>query len=85
MSERKYSVTEIDALRRAVDNKYLWGCYSPPQTAGARLSRSYKEEEKAAAVEQRVRTHMLAGHTADDLYASENNNDETLTRTEGIT
>lgn len=35
------------------------------------FSRSYEEEQKAAVVEQQVRTYMLAGITADDLMASE--------------
>lgn len=69
MSERKYSVTEIDNLRKACEHKWLWGTYRPVSTRG--FSRSYKEGEKTTCVEQLVRTHMLAGHTADDLYASE--------------
>jgi hypothetical protein len=72
MSERKYSVTEIDALRRAVENKWLFGSYGQTGSAPhAGFSRSYREDEKMIAVEQMVRTHMLAGHTAEDLYASE--------------
>lgn len=66
MSERKYSVNEIDALRRAVENKYLYGSYAQ-RFAINRTSRCYREEEKAVVVEQQVRTHMLAGHTAEDL------------------
>ena len=95
--ERKYSVAEIDALRKVVEQKWLWGRYSgpprfprnvTPQTPytdkfgnsyGSPIevpwgvsSRVYKETEKTAAVEQLVvRTHMLAGHTAEDLLASE--------------
>lgn len=34
-------------------------------------SRPYREEDKARVVEEMVRTHMLAGHTADDLLDSE--------------
>lgn len=67
MSERKYSVREIASLRSAVENKYLYGSY----TGGTGMSRTYMASEKENAVEQRVRTHMLAGHTAEDLYASE--------------
>lgn len=71
MVERAYTVTEIDALRRVVEHKYLWGCYKfhPPMVS--RIGRAYREEEKVASVEQMVRTHMLAGHTADDLLKSE--------------
>lgn len=69
MTERSYTVHEVDALRRAMDNKYLYGSYSPTQQSG--FSRSYSEVEKAQVVEEMVRTAMLAGHMADDLYASE--------------
>ena len=69
MSEKKYSVSELDPLRRAVENKWLWGSYRMPTHAG--FSRSYSENDRVIAVEEKVRTHMLAGHTADDLYASE--------------
>lgn len=69
MTERSYTVHEVDDLRRAVDNKYLYGSYTPTQNSG--FSRSYRDDEKARVVEELVRTAMLAGHTADDLYASE--------------
>jgi len=67
MTERSYTVAEIDALRRAVETKWLFGSY----TGHTGSSRCYYENEKVRAVEELVRTHMLAGHTADDLYASE--------------
>lgn len=69
MSERSYTVSELDALRNAVERKWLFGSYR--LGIQCRMSRSYREEEKTKAVEEIVRTHMLAGHTADDLYASE--------------
>lgn len=69
MNDRKYSVSELNALRGAVENKWLWGRYNLCGSGG--FSRSYSEEEKTKAVEQMVRTHMCAGHTAEDLYASE--------------
>ena len=66
MSEqRKYSVWDLDALRQCVRNKYLFGTYRRPTTGGT--SRSYKEDEMVRVVEEEVRTHMLAGHTAADL------------------
>jgi hypothetical protein len=68
--DRKYTVAEIDELRQVVENKYLWGSYSGP-VGGNGDSRAYLEQDKTAAVEQMVRTHMLAGHTAIDLRASE--------------
>lgn len=66
--ERKYSVQELNALRQAVENKYLYGSYA---LYGSRTSRNYMVTEKDMFVEENVRTHMLAGHTAQDLYDSE--------------
>lgn len=66
---RSYSVHEINELRRVVENKYLYGTYG--LKLGCGMSRTYKEDEKTACVEEMVRTHMLAGHTAEDLIASE--------------
>lgn len=68
MSERAYTVGEIDALRQAVEHKWLFGSYGQ---IGNCSSRCYSEPEKTGCVEALVRTHMLAGHTAADLYASE--------------
>lgn len=67
--ERAYTVSELDELRHACENKWLWGLYSGPQYNGC--SRTYRAEEKIIAVEEMTRTHMLAGHTAADLIASE--------------
>lgn len=60
MSERKYTVAEIDALRAAVRSRFY----------GA-MPDNYFCDIKAeqAAIEDRLRTHMLAGHTADDFKA----------------
>lgn len=74
MIERAYTVKEIDALRRAHDNRYLYGRYGGPVYVSGQsgsMSRSYTEAEKTATVEQLVRTSMLAGHTAEDLLESE--------------
>lgn len=68
MSDRAYTVGEIDALRGAVSNMWLYGSYSL-QDRG--FSRVYGEAEKTRCVEEIVRTHMVAGHTAEDLYATE--------------
>lgn len=68
-NEKRYSVSELEALRQAVENKWLYGSYRLP--TGSAFSRSYREEEKTKAVEEIVRTHMIAGHTAEDLHASE--------------
>jgi hypothetical protein len=83
MSERKYSVSEIDALRQAVRNKYIWGSYRGSQALmsvmkdgacysdSSMMSRAFNETEMIGSTEEMVRTHMLAGHTAEDLLASE--------------
>lgn len=84
MTERAYTINEIDALRRVVADKYLWGRYSgfkPPvvihhpdgswsQTSTGH-SRSYDPRELDNHVEQRVRTIMQAGLVARDLLDSE--------------
>ena len=69
MQDRKYSVAEIDALREVVERHYLFGTYRLSARRGASIS--YREDEKNKIVEERVRTHMMAGHTADDLIASD--------------
>lgn len=74
MTDRAYTVSEIDALREACANKWLWGSYRGPQGSYSdEPSRVYYGQEKDVAVEQMVRTHMMAGHTAQDLYASDAN------------
>lgn len=67
MTERAYTVKELDALRAACDQRWLWGT-TKPAGPGNQMTRAYKEHERSVAVEELVRTHMLAGHTADDLY-----------------
>lgn len=66
---RSYTVKELDALRYIVENKYLYGHYDPGKNRS--WSRSYDDVSKTKAVEEMVRTHMQAGHTADDLIKSE--------------
>lgn len=67
---RKYSVHEINELRQCLEHKYLFGWYFPPRGVGG-VSKSYNENTMAAVVESRLQTHMLAGHTAEDLMESE--------------
>lgn len=66
MSERAYTVAELDALRRAVETRWLFG--TTRMRPGPSQSRVYTAEEKDRAVEALMRTHMLAGHTAQDIY-----------------
>lgn len=69
--DRAYTVKELDALRNVCENRYLFGRYSPLMSVGGCFSRTYTETDKYACVEQMVRTHMMAGHTAQDLLDSE--------------
>ncbi len=74
MTDRSYTIAELDALREVVEHKFLYGQFRPRSTRQIQAhcwSRPYREEDKIAHVEQQVRTHMLAGHTAEDLLASE--------------
>lgn len=77
---RAYTVHELDALRRVVESKWLYGWYRKPNLEfGFIGAPAYDPNEKVKAVEEMVRTHMLAGHTADDLVKSE---DEARARAE---
>lgn len=68
-----YTVKEIDDLRDAVENRLIWGSYAglafEPGRGGAAVGREVKD--KAKAIEEMVLTHMIAGHVAEDLVASE--------------
>lgn len=69
--KREYSVEETNDLRKALENKYLFGFYSDEKCNQSMSSRAYLQAEKDKEVEDRLRTHMLAGHTAEDLIKSE--------------
>jgi len=64
MSKRAYTVVEIDALRSAVEMRWLFGTTA---WSGSVASRCYTEADKIKAVEEMTRTYMLAGITAHDL------------------
>ena len=64
MTERAYTVKEIDELVRACERRWLWGTTQMPTGNG----RSYRPEEKDKGTHEMARTFMLAGLTADDLY-----------------
>lgn len=79
-TQRRYTVKEIDDLRDAHRQKLIWGRYSGTSgidrpEGGSWSSRTYREDEIQAQVEERVRTSMLAGHTAKDLKASDGADD----------
>lgn len=69
MTDKRYTVRELNMLRGVCERKYLYGTYDVPMHGG--VSRGYMEAEKVRAVEEMVRTHMIAGHTAEDLLDSE--------------
>lgn len=64
---RKYSVADIEDLRDVVRAKIIFGNYN----GSWQPSRGYREAEVAMQVEAMVRTHMLAGHYAAQLRASD--------------
>lgn len=66
--ERAYTVSEIDALRNACEARWLFGTTN---MQGTFHSRSYKSEEKDFGVEQLVRTYMMAGKIAEDIYEAD--------------
>ena len=67
--ERAYTVKELDALRETVRRKIEWGTYGQPGPMASGFCQA--QPTLAVRVEEQVRTHMLAGHTAEDLIASE--------------
>lgn len=66
MSEHKYTVSEIDALRSAVTMRVNFG--TTRLNPGATIGRVWSSGEMQKAVEEQVRTYMLAGISARDLY-----------------
>ena len=66
--ERKYSVTEIDRMREAVEHKWLFGC-RPSQASQKQTmsSHGYMPSEKTKDVEELLRTYMIAGVEPEEL------------------
>lgn len=58
-----YTVEDIKHLRYKCELLYLYGATSDKHGWG----RQYKEEDKVVAVEEMVRTYIMAGIKADDL------------------
>ena len=78
MSEeaRKYSVNEMDDLRAVLRRKFNFGVYCienirSSSGGGVTFGRVHSAGEDLAWVEDRLRSHMLAGHAAQDLLDSE--------------
>ena len=70
MSERAYTVREIDELRRACERRWLYGT-TASLGDGVHVSRPYRTEDKDKGVEELVRTYMLAGIVAEDIYTED--------------
>lgn len=80
MTERHYTIQEIDELRALVKHKYLWGVYReppPPERLGGSpksgdfigfMSNVYRADELATMVEAEVRTLIFAGLTSADIH-----------------
>lgn len=72
MTQRKYTVDEIDDLRAALNNNFLFGCCYPDfSVPGGLMSRVHSKNDKSNTVENQLRTHMFAGHTAEDLKGAD--------------
>jgi hypothetical protein len=86
MTERAYTVSEIDKLKKAHEDKFVWGSYGGANISYDKSgysmcsSQSYRQKNMLDAVECGVRLSMLAGHTAEDLLASE---EQTMTNANG--
>lgn len=66
MTERSYTIKEIDEIRKRVEFKYLFGKYRLRGSCSS-IGRTYTQQELDNHIEQRTRTIMMAGLTADDL------------------
>lgn len=62
---RSYTVKELDELRNVVEDRCLFGTCIPGNKG--RVSRQFSKGELEREVEEKVRTHILVGHLAQDL------------------
>lgn len=65
-AERAYTVAEIDELRQACRERWLYGT-----TAHVNSSRMCIRDDLYRGVEHLFRTYLLAGVTAADIYAAD--------------
>ena len=70
MGERKYTLSEIDRMRSAIETKFLFG-YWPHEISDMPntgfTGRPYQANEKVIAVEEMLRTHMIAGTDPNEM------------------
>ena len=82
MTERSYTVAEMDRMRRAIEHQWLFGrkISEPDPYASSGVdkdgnswmsttghSRAHTEEQKTACVEELLRTYILAGTEPQEL------------------
>lgn len=72
----RYSIKEIDELRKACQDRYLYG--TTKKFSGSRMSRSFKEVEMNKSVEESVRTYIAAGIKAEDIIKEDNDDGKNL-------
>ena len=70
MSDRAYTVKEIDDLRGACEMRWLFG--TTKIIRNILRGCSYNQRDKDHGIEELVRTYMLAGLVAKDLYEADN-------------
>lgn len=66
MTDRAYTIAEIDTLRSACREIWMFGSIIDGRTA---TSGSYRQQDLDKGTEEMVRTYMLAGITGAELYA----------------
>ncbi len=67
---RKYSLKEVDSLRSACELRVLFGTTNLPDGG---CSGVHYGNEVSVKTEEMVRTYILAGITAADLYSEDKN------------
>lgn len=75
MTEGKYTISEIDEMRRCVNRLWLgptlYWVVSADGNAYSNGGRSYSAAERTVEVEARLRTYMMNGTTLEELRAAE--------------
>lgn len=69
MTDRTYTVKEIDALRQVLGTRYV--CGTTARTPDAPTSYWHDPKRMAQVVEDQLRTYMVAGITAEAIIAED--------------